>query len=156
MFGLVKRNESAESQVGRESVDAELASAARTTVASTSPIINGYRKYSESEVNNLDKQLKERQEFSKRFHKVLSIVAKWQETDVKDTAALTQFRTQTAKNAYTKLGLVAKGRAQQEVIQAGFAARMETLKASTSSRISELQQRKAEAIKQLGGVKRNG
>jgi len=126
--------------------DGELQSAAsqRDTVG-TAKAIRGFIPASKSEVEADRNALKQRREQSTCFRQLLSINLAWQETDHKDTKALTAWRATTTRNLMRKSLVVARGAAKQEVLGAQFQSKVKQLQETTKDKIDNLKTRKEQA-----------
>lgn len=126
--------------------DSELQSAAsqRDTVGTAKPI-RGFIPATKAEVEQEKSGLKQRREQSNCFRQLLAINLAWQDSDIKDTKALTAWRATTTRNLMRKNLIVARGAARQEVLAAQFQKNVKQLQETTGERINDLQNRKNQA-----------
>lgn len=143
--GLFQNNQLPASGESANTDQAMQQAARRNGTVGTAKPINGFTAATAGDVESEKRGLKQRREQSKFFRQLLAINLQWQEVDVTDTKALTQWRAATLKNLMRKALVVARGVAKQEVLGAQFQQRVGVLREATNQRITDLQQRKQAA-----------
>ena len=145
MFGMFQGNQLPAGGT-TANTDSELQSAAslRDTVGTAKPI-RGFIPATKADVEQERAGLKQRREQSTCFRQLLAINLAWQDSDLKDTKALTSWRATTTRNLMRKNLIVARGVARQEVLGAQFQKNVRQLQESTSEKINDLQNRKQQA-----------
>lgn len=146
MFGMFEHGQAQLPGSSSSNTDSDLhAAASQRDTVGTAEAIRGFIPATKAEVEQKKGFLKQRREQSACFRQLLSINLAWQETDLKDTKALTSWRATTTRNLMRKNLVVARGAARQEVLGAQFQAKVKQLQESTTEKVNDLQNRKQQA-----------